>query len=303
MSSGQLHVGLVVPNYGSALSAEGLRASVIAAEEAGFDSAWTTDHIAVPADTAPIYGEISEALVTLGFLAGVTRSIRLGVSSLIIPQRQPLLALKQVLSLEVLAPGRTILCVAPGWTEAEFTNMGSSLAGRGRRLDAWLDMLDRALSTPPGPFQFHQEGMPPIDDAWIAPKPQRPETWIAGNSDYAVRRAARYDAWHPVGRTVDDVTRGVEVLRQLTAETRVILRLAVRSQERPDPSGRDERGRAAVSGPADWIAERLTEYARAGCDGFVVDLGVAEPGLPDRIGQFAADVMPYLNGTGEWAAR
>jgi alkanesulfonate monooxygenase SsuD/methylene tetrahydromethanopterin reductase-like flavin-dependent oxidoreductase (luciferase family) len=38
------HLGLILPNYGDALEAERLASVAIAAEEAGFDSGWVTDH-------------------------------------------------------------------------------------------------------------------------------------------------------------------------------------------------------------------------------------------------------------------
>ena len=43
-----LHLGLILPNYGEGLEAERLAACTLAAEESGFDSVWTTDHVAVP---------------------------------------------------------------------------------------------------------------------------------------------------------------------------------------------------------------------------------------------------------------
>jgi alkanesulfonate monooxygenase SsuD/methylene tetrahydromethanopterin reductase-like flavin-dependent oxidoreductase (luciferase family) len=54
----------------------------------------------------------------------------------------------------------------------------------------------------------------------------------------------------------------------------------------PGP-GRDERGRHALEGPPQWIAEQLTEYVEAGCDGFVVNLGHDHADLYERLRQFA----------------
>jgi alkanesulfonate monooxygenase SsuD/methylene tetrahydromethanopterin reductase-like flavin-dependent oxidoreductase (luciferase family) len=65
----RVHLGLILPNYGEALAAERLAGAAVAAEEAGFDSAWVTDHLVVPHEHAETYGTIAEALVSLGFLA------------------------------------------------------------------------------------------------------------------------------------------------------------------------------------------------------------------------------------------
>ena len=98
-----LHLGLILPNYGERLDVERLVGAALAAEEAGFDSGWVTDHVLVPPEHAPIYGSITEALVSLGFLAARTTRLQLGVSALVVPQRNPLVVLKQLTSLDFLS--------------------------------------------------------------------------------------------------------------------------------------------------------------------------------------------------------
>src|SRR6266550_8342201 len=133
-----LHLGLILPNYGEGLEAERLAACALAAEETGFDSGWVTDHLVVPDEHAAVYGSIAEALVSLGFLAGRTRRLELGVSALIVPQRDPLVALKQLTSLDLLSGGRILTAVAAGWMEGEFETLGASFEQRGKLLDDWL---------------------------------------------------------------------------------------------------------------------------------------------------------------------
>lgn len=288
-------LGVSLPNYGLELAPDTLREAALAAEEAGFDSIWTTDHVAVPEEQAPVYGRISEALVTLAYLAAVTSRIKLGVSALVIPPREPLLALKQVMSLDFLSQGRLVLCVAAGWTEREFHNLGSSLKGRGRRLDTWLDLLDKAWAAAPGRLDFEGGGLR-IEDAHLAPAPAagRLELWGAGHSPAALARAARLGTWHPVSRSVEEIGQLATGFRALNPAGRVVPRLAVRFQPEPLVGGIDDRGRPGIAGPPQWIAERLLEYAGAGCDGFVLMIGGEPGGLADRIRLFAAEVRPLL---------
>jgi alkanesulfonate monooxygenase SsuD/methylene tetrahydromethanopterin reductase-like flavin-dependent oxidoreductase (luciferase family) len=110
----RLHIGLILPNYGPALNAETLVAVAVAAEDAGFDSGWVTDHLIVPAELAGVYGTVAEALVSLGFLAARTQRIALGVSALVVPQRNPLVALRQLATLDFLSGGRIVTAVAAG---------------------------------------------------------------------------------------------------------------------------------------------------------------------------------------------
>src|SRR5919197_452179 len=190
----RLHLGLILPNYGDAHDAERLAAAAVAAEEAGFDSGWVTDHLLVPPEHAPVYGTIAEALVSLGFLAGRTERLQLGVSALVLPQRNPVVTLKQLTTLDLLSGGRIVTAVAAGWMEGEFEVLGADFESRGRRLDGWIRLAQSAFEQMPGSVE--ELG------GWLAPalvRPGGPELWVAGVSRPALRRAALTGRLHPGG--------------------------------------------------------------------------------------------------------
>jgi alkanesulfonate monooxygenase SsuD/methylene tetrahydromethanopterin reductase-like flavin-dependent oxidoreductase (luciferase family) len=279
-----LHLGLILPNYGEGLEAERLAACALAAEEAGFDSGWVTDHLVVPDEHAPVYGSIAEALVSLGFLAGRTQRLRLGVSALIVPARNPLIALKQLTTLDFLSGGRVVTAVAAGWMEGEFHMLGAPFEERGRLLDEWLDLAEAAFEQMPGCVRWQGELL--SLDGWLAPAlVRKPELWVAGVSRATVRRAAKTGVWHPVALAPEELRRLGEGF-----DGRAILRVSAYFADEPR-TGEDERGRHAVEGPPEWIAERLREYD---CDGFVVNLGHDAPDLEERVRRFGADVAPLL---------
>jgi alkanesulfonate monooxygenase SsuD/methylene tetrahydromethanopterin reductase-like flavin-dependent oxidoreductase (luciferase family) len=285
-----LHLGLILPNYGEGLEAERLAASAVAAEEAGFDSGWVTDHLVVPEKHAPVYGSIAEALVSLGFLAGRTRRLFLGVSALIVPARNPLVALKQLTTLDLLSGGRIVTAVAAGWMEEEFETLRAPFARRGRLLDEWLDLAAAAFEQMPGRVRWEGELL--SIDGWLAPalvRPGGPELWVAGVSPATLRRARKTGVWHPVALSPEE-------LRRMAADFdgRIVLRIGVYFAEAPR-TGEDERGRHAVEGPPEWVAQRLAEYVEAGCDGFVVNLDYEREGLDERVRRFGAEVAPLLN--------
>jgi alkanesulfonate monooxygenase SsuD/methylene tetrahydromethanopterin reductase-like flavin-dependent oxidoreductase (luciferase family) len=289
------HLGVVLPNYGDNVHPGRLTVTARAAEEAGLDSGWMTDHVMVPSRHAPIYGTITEALVTVGFLAGRTERLRLGTSALIVPQRQPLLTLKQLVSLDVLCGGRLITAVAAGWMEEEFETLGASFADRGRRLDDWLELAGDLLAQAPG--RVLADGPVPVSDAWLAPAPSRTEgleLWVAGVSRHTLRRAAKTGVWHPVALPLRELRTMAASFREQVPEGRVVLRLAVRVQDRLEEEATDDRGRHMVAGPAAWVAEQLNDYLEGGADGFVVDLDHNAAGVEDRIFAFATDVRPML---------
>ena len=289
------HLGVVLPNYGEAFDPGRLTAAAVAAEEAGLDSGWVTDHLLPPSRHAAVYGTVAEALVTVGFLAGRTRRLRVGVSALVVPQREPLLTLKQLVSLDGLSGGRLITAVAAGWMEEEFETLGASFRDRGRRLDEWLELVATVLPQSPG--RVAAEEPIPLHDAWLAPAPTRREgleLWVAGVSRHTLRRAARTGVWHPVALSVRELRSMAATFRAQVPEGRVVLRIGASLRDRIEEDATDERGRHMVAGPASWVAEQLNDYLEAGADGFVVNLDHRAPGLEDRIAAFAADVAPML---------
>ncbi|MDQ3890610.1 MAG: LLM class flavin-dependent oxidoreductase [Actinomycetota bacterium] len=288
------HFGLILPNYGSELSLERLVGAAEAAEDAGFDSGWVTDHILVPDEHAHVYGTISEALVSLGYLSARTSRLDLGVSALVVPQRSPLVALKQLTSLDFLSGGRIVTAVAAGWMEGEFETLGASFDERGKLLDEWLAAALSVFEQMPGHVEY--DGRLLSFEGWLAPglvRPGGPELWVAGVSSATLRRAAITGVWHPVALPPEKVRAMAAQLRTRRADSRVVLRISV-FLERERRAGQDERGRHAIAGPPDWIAERLVEYLAAGCNGFVVNLDYARPGLDERVARFAEDVLPLL---------
>src|SRR4029450_10425588 len=243
------------PTAGAGFAPGRWAAAAVAAEEAGLDSGWMTDHVLAPSRHAAIYGTIAEALVTVGFLAARPRRLRLGTSALIVPQREPLLALKQLVTLDVLSGGRLITAVAAGWMPEEFETLGASFADRGRRLDEWLDLVGDLVRQAPG--RVLADGPVPVADAWLAPAPTRPgglELWVAGVSRHTLRRAARTGVWHPVALPQRELRSMAADFRAQGPEGRVVLRLGVAVQDRLAEGGTDDRGRHMGAGPAGWVA-------------------------------------------------
>jgi alkanesulfonate monooxygenase SsuD/methylene tetrahydromethanopterin reductase-like flavin-dependent oxidoreductase (luciferase family) len=290
----RLHVGLILPNYGEALDSGRLASAAAAAEKAGFDSGWVTDHLIVPPEHAPVYGTIAEGLVSLGFLAARTQRLELGVSALVVPQRNPLVALKQLATLDLLSGGRIVTAVAAGWMKGEFALLGADFERRGRLLDEWLDLAASVFDQMPGRVVY--EGDFFSLDGWLSPalvRPGGPELWVAGVSRATLRRAARTGVWHPVALSPDELRPLAAELRGRRPDSRVVLRIGLSLRPEPE-AARDERGRHAIAGPPEWAIERLVEYVEAGCDGFVLNLDYGRPGLDERVLEFAERVAAPL---------
>jgi probable F420-dependent oxidoreductase len=190
-----VHFGVILPNYGAGASPSGIRETAEAAEELGFDSVWTTEHIIVGPEAVAPYGRVYDPLVTLGWIAGWTERVRLGTSIVLVPLHNPMHLAKQAATLQELSGGRTLLGIGMGWHRDEFEYLGVEFAGRGRRGDEALRLISAVWSG-----ERHFEGQFwSFGDATSEPHPSpQPEIWVGGSSDRAIRRARELgDVWHP----------------------------------------------------------------------------------------------------------
>jgi probable F420-dependent oxidoreductase len=210
-----MKIGVCLPNYGPATAAAAIKRVALAAEEMGYDSLWVTDHILVPEEHQATFGQVIEALITLGYLAGITKEITLATSIIVLPQRDPILTAKQVAAIDQLADGRLILGVGVGWMAGEFAYLRTDFHQRGRLMDEWLAVMQT----------LWREERPAFQGEWIRfnqtvfePKPVQPggpPIYVAGSSEAALCRAARFDGWHPTGMALQPFTDSVIRLREL----------------------------------------------------------------------------------------
>lgn len=142
-----MRLGLVLRNMGPASTPELIRTCARAAEAAGLDDLWVTDHLAIPPDDAEgSGGRYLDPLATLAWVAGATERIGLGTSVLILPYRPPLPTAKWVATIQELSGGRLRLGVGVGWMEAEFRALGVARARRGALADETLGFLARCFA-------------------------------------------------------------------------------------------------------------------------------------------------------------
>ena len=96
---------------------------VQAGEEAGFESAWTVDHVVVPAGYESAYpyspdGKMADGndqirlpdpLIWMAYVAQATSRIKLATGILIVPQRNPVVTANQIATLDYMSGGRILL--------------------------------------------------------------------------------------------------------------------------------------------------------------------------------------------------
>jgi probable F420-dependent oxidoreductase len=187
------------------------------AEQAGFESLWVGDHIALPADLGGEHPRL-EAVVAATYLAAVTSRVGIGIGVIVLPQRQPVLLAKQLSSVDVLSRGRLILGIGVGYVEPEFRALGVSLADRGARTDEYLAVM-RTLWTEPAPS--FEGRFVSFDGVHQQPPPRQrphPPIVVGGNSPAAFRRAvATGNGWYGVYLDVEQTAEALAGLRKVEA--------------------------------------------------------------------------------------
>jgi probable F420-dependent oxidoreductase len=206
-----MKLGVTLRNMGAQSTPAIMRAGALAAEAAGFESVWITDHIAIPPDDAEgSGGRYTDPLATLAWLGGATSTIRLGTGVLILPYRPVLPTARQIATLHELTGERLLLGVGIGWMEAEFKALGLARAERGRRSDEMLAFLGECF----GNRVVSRHGQPFIFD----PRPPAPPVYIGGGAPQALRRALRFGhGWLPMVRDPEVLARDLETFRSLAA--------------------------------------------------------------------------------------
>src|SRR5882724_8597505 len=209
-----MQLGIHLPQAGSQATPALIRSHAIRAEALGLSDVWVSEHIIVPRDKFPRSPLFFDPVLTLTWVAAVTRRVRLGTSVLVLPMRHPLPLAKELATLHNFSEGRLILGAGVGWLQPEFAALGVPFNERGRRLDEGLAMM-RAVWTE-DPVTFHSHTIPAvIEGMTMTPMPVSPiPLWLGGNSNAALRRTIRIaDGWHGSGHSYTEVAPIVQRLR------------------------------------------------------------------------------------------
>jgi F420-dependent oxidoreductase-like protein len=145
-----MRIGLQLPFFDwDGRHAERLAAIATAAEDAGFYSLWVMDHFFQMEMAGDAADPMLEAYTTLGYLAGKTQQIKLGVLVTGVIYRHPGILAKTVTTLDVLSQGRAYLGIGAAWYEREALGLGvpfPPLAQRFEQLEETLQIVKQMWS-------------------------------------------------------------------------------------------------------------------------------------------------------------
>ncbi|MGH8012423.1 MAG: LLM class F420-dependent oxidoreductase [Candidatus Binataceae bacterium] len=180
------------------------------AEQLGFESIWTVEHVVIPQPHMPYPGSkdgrmpggdevpIPDPLMPLAYAAAITSRIKLSTGVVILPQRHPLYLAKQLATLDLLSHGRLMIGIGSGWMKEEFEAVGVDFHTRGARTDEAIQAMRALWSEDAASFHgkhFH------FHDVKSYPKPIQKggvPIHVGGHSAAAARRAGRFgDGFFP----------------------------------------------------------------------------------------------------------
>ncbi len=266
--------GLQLPRFtwtgGPAAIRPRLREIALAAEAAGFEQLWVMDHFRqIPSMGRP-WEDMLESWTTLGYLAGVTNSIRLGTLVTGITYRNIAHLGKIVATLDVLSGGRAMCGLGAAWYREEHLAYGWSFPSVRERYALLEDALRLLpLLWGPGTPSFTGRAIQ-VPEAMCYPRPlqERIPLLVGGSGERTtLRLAARYaDACNLFGEA-PTIARKVEVLRRHCAEVDRDPAAVEITQLSTVLVGRDAHETAALVErirPARASAERFARQVSAG---------------------------------------
>ncbi len=258
------------------------------AEELGFESLWTVEHVVVPTNYQSPYpysptgkmpgGEdvpIPDPLIWLAYVAAATQRIRLATGILILPQRNPVILAKELATLDRLSGGRVELGVGVGWLEEEFDALGVPFDERGRRTDEHIEVLRRLWREPETAFDGEFTRFAALKSY---PKPASadgPKIHIGGHTPAAARRAGRIgDGFFPGRGDQDGLVPLLEKMRAAAKD-----------------AGRDPDAIEVTSGGG-LDLDTVQRYAELGVSRFIIPpLGFDLDTLRTQLGKFSENVI------------
>jgi probable F420-dependent oxidoreductase len=314
----RVRIGVEIPHRPELLGPVATRAEAL-----GFESVWIGDHVAFHMPTL-------DSLGALGYVAALTRRVRIGPCVYLLALRHPTVAAKQVASLDRLSGGRVVFGVGVGGEfPKEFEACGIPHRERGARVDEGIAVC-RALWGP-SPASFEGR-FTRFTDVVLEPKPVQPggpPIWIGGRSDAALRRAARRgDGWVAYLVTPDRFRASMAKIEAFAREAgrpldldggfeaaHVLFTVLDDDWERARAQAARHLGRQynqpfddlarkyCLLGPPAACLEQLARFTAAGVRTFVIYFTVPPEGFLEQLERFGAEVLPHVpDGAGRGAS-
>jgi F420-dependent oxidoreductase-like protein len=217
-----MKIGLQVPSYtwpGGPVQIAGKLGDIArAADDSGFYSLWVMDHFFQIRGVGPHENEMLEGYSALSYLAGLTKTVKLGTLATGVIYRYPGILVKTATTLDVLSNGRAYFCIGAAWNEQEAKGLGvlfPPIVTRFELLEEALQIALQMWSANNGPYHGKHNQ---LEETLCSPQPlsrPHPPILVAGGGEKkTLRLVAQYaDACNLFG-TPETVSPKLEILKR-----------------------------------------------------------------------------------------
>jgi probable F420-dependent oxidoreductase len=182
-------------------------------EALGFESLWIPEHAIIPVHTTTplpesrpgqgqipeVYSHICDPFVAMSFAAAVTTRLKLATGVMLVPERNPIVAAKEIATLDHFSGGRLMLGIGAGWLKEESEILGVDFPHRWSQTKEYISSMRELWAKPEPSFSGKYINFPPVR---MYPKPARaggPPILIGSKDKSALRWVARWgDGWCPI---------------------------------------------------------------------------------------------------------
>jgi probable F420-dependent oxidoreductase len=280
------------------------------AEAAGVDSLWLSERLTSPAP-------MLEPMTALAMAAARTRSMKFGMSVMVLPARNPVVLARAIATADFLSGGRMLPAFGLGLEDPrELEAAGIAKSERAGRVDEAVRLMRRLWGEDE---VTHHGRYYNVTAATVRPRPHQRAVpvWFGGRTDPALRRVGTIgDGWlasavspeevavaipriqehaAAAGRAIDDDHYGVIIPYWITDDPEAALARVLPGMLRLRPDGN----------PASYVAIGDAERCRAVVQRFI-DAGaskfVMRPVCPpgetvEQLDRLAEEVLPAFHGT------
>ncbi|MGO9512790.1 MAG: LLM class F420-dependent oxidoreductase [Steroidobacteraceae bacterium] len=195
-----MKIGLQVPSFtwpGGPAQISGKLAEIArVVDDAGFYSLWVMDHFFQISMIGPHEREMLESYTTLGYLAALTKRVKLGPLVTGVIYRYPGILVKTATTLDVLSSGRAYFAIGAAWNEQEAKGLGAPfppIAVRFEMLEEALQIAKQMWSANNGPYHGKHNH---LEETLCSPQPlsrPHPPILVAGGGEKkTLRLVAKY---------------------------------------------------------------------------------------------------------------
>lgn len=274
------------------------------AARAGWRGLWLEDHF-MDNTAEPNDGPRGECLTQLTALAATVPGVRIGSMVLGNTYRHPAIVTKQAAALSDISGGRFVLGMGAGWQENEHRAFGIEFGDVPDRIRWFREALEVITRLRDEEFVDHAGERYTLERASLNPKPHATLPILVGGSGEKVmpKIVARYaDEWNhwslpehfAAKKAIFDAAleRAGRSENSLWRSTQAV----VFFDDADKAAALAAKGRPAIGGSSQQIADHMHAYAAAGVDEFILPVTtLTDPAaIADTGDRFLAEVAPQV---------